>query len=82
MTRLERKFRTDIEYKGCGGLNDAFDDAFKDGFRVNDDEYDYICSEATDKELDDILKPLKTFADKRQALIILNKLVLASRNSQ
>ena len=26
MTRFERKNRTDINYKGCGGINDALDD--------------------------------------------------------
>ncbi len=52
MTRFERKNRTDIIYKGCGGLTDAFDDVIKDMWRINDDEYDYICEMATNEELD------------------------------
>jgi len=49
MTRLERRNRTDIEYaSGTMGLLDLFDDAIKSTWRINDDEYDYICEFADD----------------------------------
>jgi hypothetical protein len=34
MTRFERKNRTDIIYKGCGGITDAFDDMYKQLWRM------------------------------------------------
>lgn len=43
MTRFERRNRTDIEFKGCGGITDLFDDAIKEAWRINDEEYDYLC---------------------------------------
>jgi len=49
MTRLERRNRTDIEYaSGTMSLLDLFDDTMKSTWRINDDEYDYICEFAED----------------------------------
>jgi hypothetical protein len=75
MSRLSRKNRTDIEFKGCGGLTDAFDDAVKGTWRINDDEYDYICQTATDNELDCLMFDCVTFSDKRHSLTVINKFV-------
>tara|TARA_R110000782_G_scaffold177708_1_gene268656 strand:- start:124 stop:372 length:249 start_codon:yes stop_codon:yes gene_type:complete len=75
MSRLSRKNRTDIEFKGCGGLTDAFDDAVKGTWRINDDEYDYICQTATDNELDSLMFDCVTFSDKRHSLTVINKFV-------
>lgn len=52
MTRLERKNRTDIIYKGCGSLHNALDDAIKSAWRINDDEYDFLCEFASDEVLE------------------------------
>lgn len=38
-TRLERRGRTDIVFKGSGGLFDAMDDVVKGTWRINDDEF-------------------------------------------
>jgi hypothetical protein len=54
MTRFERKNRTDIIYKGCGGITDAFDDMYKQLWRINDDEYDYLCETLSNEDLSDI----------------------------
>ena len=49
MTRLERRNRTGIEYASGGmSLLDLFDDTMKSTWRINDDEYDYICEFAED----------------------------------
>ena len=71
--------RPEVKIKGCGGLIDAFDDAIKGLFNITDDEYDFICENATDEELDIFLsgfggldsKP--TFTEKRKGLEIRNK---------
>lgn len=75
MTRLSRKHRTDIEYKNCGGILDIFDDAMKGIWIVNDDEYDYVCEHATEEELDYFVTELDTYSKKKQALLILDKLL-------
>jgi len=75
MTRLSRKNRTDIVYKGHGGITDAFDDVMKFTWRISDEEYDYICEYASFEALDYFVGDLNTFTEKRQALIILNKLL-------
>lgn len=54
MTRLERKNRDDIKYMGRGGFFDAFDDAIKQTWRINDEEYDYI-NTLPDEYLDALL---------------------------
>ncbi len=75
MTRLERKNRTDIIFKGCGGITDALDDALKELWRVNDDEFNYIAETASDEELQAILPPFKSIKNIKNALIISNKLL-------
>ena len=63
MTRFERKNRTDINYKGCGGITDALDDMIKQLWRINDDEYDYLCETLTDEELSDITPEFKSIVN-------------------
>ena len=72
MTRLERKTRIDIIYKGCGGLIDVFDDTYKQFWRINDDEYDYLCETLTDEELDAITPAFKTISEIKKAITIVN----------
>lgn len=72
MTRFERKNRTDIVYKGCGSITDAFDDMYKQLWRINDEEYDYLCKTLTDEELSDITPEFKTISQMKKAIIIVN----------
>ena len=72
MTRLERKNRKDIIYKGYGGLTDAFDDAFKNLWRINDEEYDYLCETLSNEDLSAITPEFKTISEIKRALIITN----------
>ena len=76
MTRFERKNRTDIVYKGCGGITDAFDDMFKRLWRINDDEYDYLCETLTDEELSDITPEFKSISQIKKAISIVNNALL------
>ena len=73
MTRFERKNRTDINYKGCGGITDALDDMIKQLWRINDDEYDYLCENLTDEELCTIIPEFKNISQIKEAINITNK---------
>ncbi len=73
MTRFERKNRTDINYKGCGGITDALDDMIKQLWRINDDEYDYLCDNLTDEELCIIIPEFKNISQIKEAINITNK---------
>ena len=72
MTRFERKNRNDIVYKGCGELTDAFDDMYKELWRINDDEFDYLCETLTDEELSDITPEFKSISEIKRAINIVN----------
>ena len=72
MTRFSRKNRTDIEFKGCGGITDAFDDMIKELWRINDDEYDYLIDDATDEELDFIIPQFKNISEMKKAIEFVN----------
>ena len=76
MTRFERKNRTDIVYKGCGGITDAFDDMYTQLWRINDDEYDYLCETLTDEELSDITPEFKSISQIKKAISIVNNALL------
>jgi len=73
MTRFERKNRTDINYKGCGGITDALDDMIKQLWRINDDEYDYLCENLTNGELCTIIPEFKSISQIKDAINITNK---------
>jgi hypothetical protein len=72
MTRFERKNRNDVVYKGCGGITDAFDDMYKQLWRINDEEYNYLCETLTDEELSDITPYFKTITQMKKAIVIVN----------
>jgi hypothetical protein len=76
MTRFERKNRTDIFYKGYGGITDAFDDMYKQLWRINDDEYDYLCETLTDEELSDITPEFKSISQIKKAISIVNNALI------
>jgi len=71
--------RPEIKIKSSGGLSDVFDNAIKVLFNITDDEYDFICENASDEELDVFLSGLggldsePTFTEKRKALEMRNK---------
>jgi hypothetical protein len=71
--------RPEIKIKSSGGLTDVFDNAIKGLFNITDDEYDFICENASDEELDVFLSGLggldsePTFTEKKKALEMRNK---------
>ena len=70
----------EIKLKSSGGIFDLMDNVVKSGFNITDEQYDFICEEATDEELDKFSSILfdnkgATFAEKRQALMIRNKYI-------
>ena len=73
MSRFSRKNRTDIQYLGCGGITDAFDDMMKQMHRINDDEYDYIIQSSTDEELNGFLPDFNTISEKRKTINFVNR---------
>lgn len=83
MERLARKNRlySDLKIKSSGGLTDAFDNMFKDVFRIDDAEYDYIAEHASEDQLTHLTidanlrgKPL-TFKEKRAIICTLDNLL-------
>ena len=71
--------RPDIKFKGQGGITDVFDDFIKGAFNITDEEYDFICENASEKELDELLgglgssETLATFSEKKKSLEVRNK---------
>lgn len=73
MTRLERRNRTDIVYKGHGGLFDALDDAVKQGWRITDEEYDYLLDLDLEAERHLLVDKRSTRTEIKEALLFVNK---------
>ena len=65
--------------KPSGGMTDVFDNVVKQLFNITDDEYDFICENATDEDLDTFLTAMggletdPTFTEKRKGLEVRNK---------
>ena len=83
MYRLLRRNYTDhdcgILYKG--GILDAVDNAFKATYRINDKEYDYICDNANDDELEIlVLDENSKYSEIKQALRIVDKYIQNMKN--
>lgn len=76
MTRFERKNRTDISYKLTGPVFDALDNFIKEIWRINDEEYDFICDNISDNDIklfmlyDDI-----TMSDRKYILNKVNEIL-------
>lgn len=72
--------------KGYAGLADSLDDIIVKAFNITSSEYNYICKNATDIELDKFVLSLggftskSTFSEKREALSIKNKYILEFNN--
>ncbi len=80
--RLSRKNWTAKEMGLLGAsLTDLLDSAVKETFRINDQELDYICDNASDKELSAILYNEETFAARRKCLVTLFKFLNQYKNS-
>lgn len=75
MSRLSRKYRTDIEYVSTGGVLDLFDNAVKNIFRMNNAEYDYFCQNASQEEMDTTMGMRQTFSEAKETLRIIDKYV-------
>lgn len=77
MSRLKRKFRTDIKFKQRGVLFDALDDAIKETWRINDEEYDFICEQDNQQVINYLVTDMSTvsYSEKRRGLTIINQLV-------
>lgn len=59
-------------------INDLFDHSFMTAFKLNDDQYDFICENATDEELDLLCGPGNnddsyTFSQKKEIVQIIKK---------
>ena len=81
MYRIERRNWTEEEigYVSNGGMFDLFDNSIKEIYRINDDEYDYICEHASDEELDLMVKQDHTFTEKKELINIIDKYVKVHR---
>ncbi len=72
--------------KGCGYLADLLDDVIITAFNITNDEYDHICNNSTNEELDKFVLALggfnstSTFTQKREALLIRNKYISVFNN--
>jgi len=87
MTRLSRKKRTDIKLslnqKSKNGLTDLMDDAMKSIWRINDDEYDYLCENLSDDDLYLFTLPDKiTLSELKTIIGKVNQLVFYFQNKK
>jgi hypothetical protein len=76
ISRLGRANRTtkELGILSSGGADVIADNAFKSTWRVNDAEYDYICENATDEEMDDLaLIGMNKVSDAKRALRVMEK---------
>lgn len=81
MDRFSRKNRSDINYLSTGSFFDAIDNGIKRIWRINDEELDYICGEATDDEMFFIaLGETNTISDIKKGIEIVNKLLDRKNN--
>lgn len=74
-SRAKRRNRTceDLGIKNEGGMLDLVDNAVKESFRINDDEYDFLAKNITKKESEIILSQNLSFTQKRECLLIVEK---------
>jgi hypothetical protein len=72
MTRLSRKNQK-LDLVNKGGMLDLFDNAVKEIYRINDEQYDYLIEVLSEEEEKLFVKENMTFSDKKQILTILQK---------
>jgi hypothetical protein len=74
-----KNLRPEIKIKSSGGLEVLFDNSVKQLFNITDEEYDFICENASDEEINTFLGALgdlktePTFTEKRKSLEVRNK---------
>jgi hypothetical protein len=74
-----KNLRPEIKIKSSGGLPDLFDNSIKQLFNITDGEYDFICENASDEEINTFLgvfgglESEPTFTEKRKGLEVRNK---------
>ena len=75
LSRSSRRNRTcsELGIKSKGGMTDLFDNAIKEVYRINDDEYDYLAEKLTDEEMNLFLSEKLIFSEKKQLLSILEQ---------
>jgi hypothetical protein len=75
MGRIDRKgwLNKDMGIKSKGGMFDMFDNHIKVVYRINDEEFDYLCEVMSDDETDIFVNERPTFSDKRKMIELLNK---------
>jgi hypothetical protein len=75
--RIDRKFRTskDLGLLSKGGILDAFDNAFKESLRINDEEFDFIAANAADKEIEILTTHPENYESRKYFLIVLQEVL-------
>lgn len=74
MSRINRKFWTpkDLGIKETGNLIDVFDNHIKSVYRINDQEFDYLCEVFDDSQIELFVTDNPTYAQKRALITLLN----------
>lgn len=72
MSRIERR-KWEQEPSKQKGLFGMFDDVIMEAYRLNNDEFDHLCENMTDEELDLFTTEKPSFSEKRQMITLLNK---------
>ena len=82
MSRLNRRNRSDIEYKkGKLSPTDFFDNTIKEIYRISDSEYDYIAKFASDELLDSMVSYDLKISDKKFILKEIDNLLVKFKES-
>lgn len=72
ISHISRKNREDIVIKQKGGMNDLFDNEIKMIYRIDDEQYDYLCEKMTEDEIDLFIGDSISFTEKRKLLSLLS----------
>jgi hypothetical protein len=73
MIRLDRKLGfTSNGLMGGSGIGGLIDATIMETFRITDEEYDYLCENMTDEEMNLFISDSLSFSDKRKLVIMLD----------
>jgi hypothetical protein len=82
MTRLSRKNQP-ITVKNTGnGIADLLDLCFMETWRITEEQYDFVCKNATEEELDALCSPVKSVEETKKGLLIIEKLLKQMKNEK
>jgi len=74
MNKLKRnRYKHTIKIGSSGGIDVLFDNAMKEIYTIDDDEYDYITEHMSDSELNLVLEENKNYSEKRKVCKSINK---------